>query len=1045
MQLISKGGGADNSDDETVRSVIRRLARERGTECFLIDPRRDEAVSFEECHSAVLNFARALQNVGARKGDKVTCMVSNGRSAVEFLLGTMYGGQVAVPLNGAAGSASLAASLEHSDAQFLFVDADHRRVVDEVIVNLAHPPTVLSAKPASRGFEGGENELPHLDLEDDALLAYTSGSTGRPKGVLVSHRNLLSGGWNTVKAHRLTSCDRSLCVLPLYHMNAQVVTLMSTLLSGGSVVVPERFQTLSFWELVEKFRCTWFSLAPTIVSQLVQNALARALDRRTVPECVRFARCSSAPLAPELHQRFEELFELPLIEAMGSTEAGGAIFSNPLPPARRKPGSPGLPVGFEMRVVDQAGSDLRPGQTGEILVRGPSVMKGYYKDPAATAEVKDADGWLRTGDLGFCDHDGYVRIVGRSKEIIIKGGENVAPREIDEVLLAHPTVLEAAAVGIPDSHLGEEIIAYVVLKFGEQFRESDLLAWCRKKLGSIKTPSLILPVDSLPRGPTGKVLRRQLAESANHRRGLAPTAAQSATLPPSGGSVEALVLGVWEGVLGLRNIGAQDNFFRLGGHSLLAMEVLIQFHQLFGVGFSFGFFFEHATPTCQAWAITEELKKRGLREDAFLQGTIGGSQNERTIPLRDRSVPCPLSPVQRSIWFLEQLHPGLPLYVESRAIRIRGQLDTKVVEAALSALVARHEMLRTAIRAVGDGSPAQFVEAEVTVPLRKISCHDNEEAWPRLLHEETRRTFDLSVAPLLRASLIETAPNDYVLSVVLHHIACDGYSLGVFFTELCKEYRELIVGKSYAPPPLPIQYGDYAAWKCSEGRSEKVQRDILYWKARLEGVADLLSWQIGFPRPAHSDYKGASIPLHIPAELTEKLRDLSQGEGVSLFTVVVAAFEVLLHRLCGQAKFLLGIPVAHREKPELMPLIGNLVELLVLPADFSCERTFRQYVRDVDAQIREMYVHDAVPFDTLVQELGVERGPSHEPLVQVILNWRISSTENLLLPGLKLSHVPVHNGCSKFDLSVSLCDGPGGLDGSVGTGPHFSVRRQSGN
>jgi amino acid adenylation domain-containing protein len=1016
-----------DSEGQTIRATVDRLAEEHGGNCFLIDPRRDEAVSFAECHSAVLGLALHLQNLGAGKGDKVACVMNNGRSAVDFLLGTLFGGQVGVPLNGAAGAAWLAAVLEHSEARILVTDDAHRREVDDVIRSLARPPAVIRMEDIRPVHERDPRDaLPPLRPQDDGLLVYTSGSTGRPKGVLVSHRNLVLGGWNTVEAHRLTSDDRSLCVLPFYHMNAQVVTLMSTLLSGGSLVVPERFQVHEFWQLIDRFRCTWFALAPTIVSQLVQNAPEGELGGRRVPESVRFARCSSAPLSPGLHQRFEELFDVPLIEAMGSTEAGGAIFSNPLPPARRKLGSPGRPVGFEVRVVDKTGSEVAVGQTGEILVRGPSVMKGYYKEPAATAEVLDRDGWLRTGDLGFCDADGYFTIAGRCKEIIIKGGENVAPREIDEALLAHPRVLEAAAVGIPDPNLGEEIIAYVILKAGEEFCEADLLNWCQSRLGSIKTPSSIIRVDSLPRGPTGKVLRNRLAERAQDL-GLAQPSHPAA--PRDEFQIERLVMDVWEQVLRRDGISAQDNFFELGGHSLLAMEILIRLHQRLGKGLTIGFFLEHPTPARQAAAIAEELKHAGLAE--ALPATSGSPGKERTIPRRDRSGPCPLSPAQQRIWFVEQLHPGVPLYIESQAVRLRGRLEPKVIEAALNAIVARHEMLRTAIRIGADGIPVQFAESEVTLRLRTACCHGDEASLRHLLSEEARQPFDLAAAPLLRAALIETASDEHVLVVVMHHVVCDGYSLGVFFEELSAAYRKLVVGEVFAPPPLSIQYSDYAAWKCSENQQRCIEPELSFLRGRLHSMPRLVEWRLGFPRPAQNDYQGCRVPIRISPEISDRLRVLSRQEGVSLFTMVVAAFEVLLQRYCGKEKFLLGIPFANRERPELAPLIGCLVDILVLPADLARDRTFREHVREVGERIREMYGHRAVSFERLVQELGLERSLSHEPLVQVMLNWRTARLEKLDLPDLEFSPVPTHNGTSKFDLTVFLFDAPSGLEGEI--------------
>jgi amino acid adenylation domain-containing protein len=354
-----------------------------------------------------------------------------------------------------------------------------------------------------------------------------------------------------------------------------------------------------------------------------------------------------------------------------------------------------------------------------------------------------------------------------------------------------------------------------------------------------------------------------------------------------------------------------------------------------------------------------------------------------------------------------------------------------VIEAALNAIVARHEMLRTAIGIDADGSPAQFPEAEVTLRLRTVRCHGDEATLQRLLSEEARRPFDLALAPLLRAALIEVAPDDHALVVVMHHLVCDGFSLGVFFEELSAVYRELVVGEVFAPPPISIQYGDYAAWKCSESQQRSMEHELAYWRGRLHEVPRLVEWRLGFPRPGQNDYKGSRMPIRVPSGICDRLRILSQEEGVSFFTLVVAAFEVLLQRYCGKEKFLLGIPFANREMPELAPLIGCLVDVLVLPADLARDISFREHVRDVDDKIREMYAHRAVSFERLVQELGIERTLSHEPLVQVMLNWRTPRLEKLHLPGLELSPMSIHNGISKFDLTMFLFDAPAGLEGEI--------------
>ena len=301
-------------------------------------------------------------------------------------------------------------------------------------------------------------------------------------------------------------------MLPLYHINAESISLLGTLLTGGTVVMPHRFVVREFWDWIADYRCTWTALVPTIISQLLDWIDPRAEGKEEALERIRFVRSSSAPLAPALHRAFEEKFNLRLIEAMGSTECAGNIFSNPLPPGKDKIGTPGRPYGFELRILSPEGTKVRQGERGEIYLRGPSIMAGYYKNPEGTAAVLDRDGWLRTGDLAYLDEDGYVFIVGRAKELIIKGGMNIAPRQIDDVLLSHPAVQDAATLGVPDHYFGEEIVAFIVLRPGAQAGEQQLREHCETHLGGFKAPADIYFVADLPKGPTGKVQRMRLGD-----------------------------------------------------------------------------------------------------------------------------------------------------------------------------------------------------------------------------------------------------------------------------------------------------------------------------------------------------------------------------------------------------------------------------------------------------------------------------------------------------------------------------------------------------
>ena len=334
---------------------------------------------------------------------------------------------------------------------------------------------------------------------------YTSGTTGQPKGVMLGQSNLVANALSVSAEHGLTPEDRVLGVLPLYHINAFVVTMLAPLAHGGSVALAPKFSAARFWDQAANSHCTWLNVVPTIISYLLEG------DAPTPNEALKFCRSASAALPPEHLRGFEAKFGIGIIETMGLTETAAPSFSNPLDPARRKLGAVGQASGCQARVVDMALAERVDGTTGEIVIRGPQVMRGYYKNPQATAEAFTPDGWLRTGDLGHRDSDGFFFVTGRIKELIIKGGENIAPREIDEVLLRHPAVLDAAAVGVPDKHYGQEIMACVVLRPGSACSDDELRSFCSEHLGRYKTPRWLHFVADLPRGPSGKVQRLKLA------------------------------------------------------------------------------------------------------------------------------------------------------------------------------------------------------------------------------------------------------------------------------------------------------------------------------------------------------------------------------------------------------------------------------------------------------------------------------------------------------------------------------------------------------
>jgi acyl-CoA synthetase (AMP-forming)/AMP-acid ligase II len=355
--------------------------------------------------------------------------------------------------------------------------------------------------------------MKEVSADQLALLMYTSGTTGKPKGVMLSQSNLAANARIISDEHRLGPRDRVTAILPLYHINAFAVTMLAPIAHGGSAAMPPRFSATKFWDMAIRFECTWLNMVPTIVSYLLEG---QSPPRGQLGSRVRFCRSASAPLPPEHLLAFEKRFGIGVIETMGLTETVAPAFSNPYEKEKRKVGSVGRPSGCEARVVDGDGRELPDLAAGEIVIRGPQVTRGYYKNEEATRAAFFPGGWFRSGDIGYRDADGFFFVTGRIKELIIKGGENIAPREIDEVLLRHPAVLDAAAVGIPDRHYGQEIMACVICREGHMCSEEELRGFCAEHLGPYKTPKVFRFVSELPRGPSGKVQRLKLVDLLAH-------------------------------------------------------------------------------------------------------------------------------------------------------------------------------------------------------------------------------------------------------------------------------------------------------------------------------------------------------------------------------------------------------------------------------------------------------------------------------------------------------------------------------------------------
>jgi len=493
---------------------LLQVAPDRDTAVIL--PESGIRVTYGSLREQVLTMADALVAAGIERGHRVAIVLPNGLSSIVAFLAASIAG-TAAPLNSGYRQEEFSFYLDDTAARVLLCPPDGAEEarkaaagkVPVYAVQMDETGFVRMAGAGSGAPQSGQARNGHSvappQPDDIALVLHTSGSTGRPKRVPLRHKNLAASAHNIVKTYDLSPNDVSLCAMPLFHVHGLVASTISTLLSGGAVVVPGKFNPLSFWRTVRDNHVTWYSAVPTIHQLLLSRSGG---EKPAGAENLRFIRSCSASLSPDMMLALEGAFGAPVLEAYGMTEASHQMCSNPLPPSARKPGSVGPGTGVRVSTMDAKGKHLAPSERGEVVIQGPNVISEYENNPEANA-ASFTDGWFRTGDQGFLDADGYLTLTGRIKELINRGGEKIAPREIDEVLLRHPDVAEAVAFGVPHAAWGEEVAAAVVLR--EPQSEAAILAFCRQHLAEFKCPKKVYIVTTIPRTATGKIQRGVVA------------------------------------------------------------------------------------------------------------------------------------------------------------------------------------------------------------------------------------------------------------------------------------------------------------------------------------------------------------------------------------------------------------------------------------------------------------------------------------------------------------------------------------------------------
>ena len=548
-----------------------------------------------------------LSRFGIRRNDRVAIVLPNGPNLAVTLLAVSSVGTSA-PLNPAYSFDEFSLLLSDLKAKALITTEDATPAALKAAAAMEIPVILLTPDPTAEAgifaldvcTGSGDPPIDFAGAIDAAVVLHTSGTTSRPKIVSLTHRNLVCSAQNIVHALELTQMDRCLNILPLFHVHGLMAALLASVASGASVICTPGFYAAEFFDWMKKFQPTWFTAVPTMHQAILRKAAACGIPK---PSPLRFIRSASSALPPKVMAELEQAFGVPVIETYGMTEASAQIASNPMPPRRRKPGSVGVAAGPEVAVMDEAGQILPAGKIGEIVIRGDTVMHGY-EGKADGNQKAFTNSWFRTGDQGWMDTDGYMFLTGRIKEIINRGGEKISPREIDEVLLDHPAVVEAVAFPFPHPDLGEDLAAAVVLQENATATENEIRNFTAMRLAYFKVPSRVLILSEIPKGPNGKIQRMGLAKTLRIAAEMRTAAPRPGYAQPTSEAEMALAQ-MWEEVLRIGQIGLRDNFFHLGGDSLACTRVVARVRRVFDVELSLIDFYEAPILADQAKLLEE--------------------------------------------------------------------------------------------------------------------------------------------------------------------------------------------------------------------------------------------------------------------------------------------------------------------------------------------------------------------------------------------------------------------------------------------------------
>ncbi|WP_406726990.1 amino acid adenylation domain-containing protein [Streptomyces sp. GD-15H] len=972
--------------------------------------RGGEELTYRDFDRRANRLAHHLRERGARPDEPVGVLLDRSFDLVVAIVGIVRAGAPYLPLDPEHPAARTTEVLGAAGARLVVTGAAGaaaaRAAGCEAVLPDAHAASAAGAPDTW--------ERPAAEPDQLAYVFFTSGSTGRPKGVMVTHRAAHNqirwqidrfglGPGETVLLKTNVTFDDS------------VVEVFAALAGGARLVLAEpggHRDPEYLRGLMARERVTYVRFVPTMLAALLEHG-----GDVPVPS-LRVLKSAGEPLPPELAARCLATFDAELYNAYGPTETAVNVTAG-----RFRAGDPPVSIGTPVdnvrcHVLD---AELEPqpvGVPGQLYVGGVQLARGYLGRPGLTAEsfVPDpfgapGDRLYRTGDLVRRLPDGRLDYLGRADRQVKIRGMRIELGEIESVLAEHPAVGQAVVVARDDRPGGPRLVAHLLPAAGGEPDTGELRTWLSARLPEHMVPAAFGVLAEFPMLSSGKVDRNRLPD-------VAPAAGPAAAFEPPEGEAEGAVAAIWARTLGVDRLGRNDSFFVHGGHSLLAMEALLAVREELAPDVPLRLMFEAPTPAAFAARLAE------------LPAASGRTAPVERVRARGDSA-APVSAAEARVWFADQLDPGDPAYNLPVVCRLRGPVDVGALRAALGALPAAHEALRTSFPAA-DGRPVRTVADTAELPPRLVDlghlpAEERPDALAAALAEETGARFDLATGPLARAVVVLLGGDELVLALTLHHIVCDGWSIQVLLEDLRTAYLAARAGRP-AELPARLGAGDYASWRSRRSTGEARAAELVHWRERLAGLTQPQELPADTRRDEGGSHAGAGHHFTVPPATEARVRELARAEGCTPFTVLLAAYAAVLARQCAADEVVLSLPVADRGRRDLDSIVGLLLDTAVLRIPVRGDRSFRTLLGEARTAVLDAQEHRLLPLDEVVNALGLDGralgryAVSMDPLHVGTLPFA---------DGVTLEPEPYGLEHSKADLAVFFEDGEQGLGGLI--------------